>query len=346
MVEKARAQDEPIAGYRLIERIGGGGFGEVWKAEAPGGILKAVKLVFGKMPTGKSGEEDKASRELKGLNRMRDIRHPFILSMDRFEVIDGRLIIVMELAEQDLTARMQQCRQQGMPGIPRDELIKYMIESAEALDLMGFQYDVQHLDIKPSNLFIIQQHVKVADFGLAKDLEGFFANVTSGMTPMYAAPETFSGKISRRTDQYSLAIVYQQLLTGKLPFTGPSPMQFMTQHLTKEPNLAPLPENEREIVGKALSKEPNDRFATCTEFIHRLVSVSQMPPDTFTFGLGSLSPSSSGIPSSTTAHTIPGAIVGIDLGTTNSVVAIIEGKDVKVVALRGGSACGLWALNL
>ena len=72
-----------------------------------------------------------------------------------------------------------------------------MAEAAEALDLMNDQYQIQHLDIKPQNLFLVHNHVKVADFGLAKDLEGIGATMTGGVTPVYAAPETFEGWVSR-----------------------------------------------------------------------------------------------------------------------------------------------------
>lgn len=334
-------QTEPIPGYRLIERLGQGGFGEVWKVEAPGGIHKAIKFVFGKMALGKGGEENKADREFKGIQRMRDIRHPFILSMDRFEYLNDRLVMVMELADRDLSHRLKECRSQNLRGIPRQELIKYLLEAAEALDFMNFEHDVQHLDIKPSNLFLVQHHMKVADFGLAKDLEGFSANVTSGMTPMYASPETFDGRVSRNTDQYSLAIVYQELLSGKLPFTGPSPVQFMTQHLTKEPDLSPLPELDRPIVRKALEKDPNKRYTACVDFIRSLrdADIARNPSSRFapmtiakTTIAGSMQPTPQSVslqPNST--------VIGIDLGTTNSVVALFEGKDAKVIPDQEGN---------
>src|SRR5208337_4498143 len=105
-------------------------------------------------------------------SRVKTVRHPYILSLERYDVIDGQLIIVMELADRSLWDRFKECRAQGLPGIPRDELLSYMAEAAEALDLMNTQYQLQHLDIKPQNLFLVYQHVKVADFGLVKDLEG------------------------------------------------------------------------------------------------------------------------------------------------------------------------------
>src|SRR3954447_26116181 len=89
---------EPLPGYRLIEPLGSGGFGEAWKCEAPGGIFKAIKVVFGNL---KSLDVDsaRAEQELKGVNRVKEVRHPFVLSMDRIEVVTGELVIVMELAD-------------------------------------------------------------------------------------------------------------------------------------------------------------------------------------------------------------------------------------------------------
>ena len=72
------------------------------------------------------------------------------------------------------------------------------------------------------------------------------------MTPVYAAPETFDGVVSRYCDQYNLAIVYQELLTGqKRPFNGTNVRQLMMQHVTGSPNLAPLPERDRAAIARA-----------------------------------------------------------------------------------------------
>src|ERR1700747_440530 len=231
---------EPIPGYRLIERLGGGGFGEVWRAEAPGGLHKAIKFVFGDL-SGVNDHRQRAEQELKALSRVKTVRHPYVLSLERFDIIDGQLMIVMELADKNLWDRYKEFRAQGLPGIPRAELLGYLEETAEALDLMNQQYDLQHLDVKPQNIFLVHNHVKVADFGLVKDLEGSHASVTGGITPVYAAPETFEGWVSRFSDQYSLAIVYQEVLTGQRPFTGSTMRQLVLQHLQMAPDLTSLP---------------------------------------------------------------------------------------------------------
>src|SRR6516162_9385720 len=270
MAVRIEKQAEPIPGYRLIDRLGGGGFGEVWKVEAPGGLLKAIKVVYGDLQTTDPDGTHRAEQELKALKRVQSVRHPYLLSLERYDIVDGRLLIVMELADRNLWDRFRECRMQNIQGIPRDELLRYMEETAEVLDLMNVQHQLQHLDIKPQNLFLVHNHAKVADFGLVKDLEGMMATVTGGITPVYAAPETFDGVVSRFCDQYSLAIVYQELLTGQRPFSGTSLQQLIMQHLNAQPNLTPLPKEDRAAIGRSLSKKPEERFPTCAALVQAL----------------------------------------------------------------------------
>src|SRR5215218_6214779 len=263
-------QVEPIPGYRLLDRLGSGGFGEVWKCEAPGGIFKAVKIIHGDLRSQDSDLVRYAEQELKALKRVKQVRHPYLLALDRYDIVDGKLMIVMELADCNLWDRFRECRDKGLQGIPRDELLGYMRETAEVLDLMNDQFGLQHLDIKPQNLFLLYNHVKVADFGQVKDLQGVMASVTGGITPVYAAPETFDGVVSRFCDQYSLACVYQELLTGVRPFDGSSMSQLLMQHLHAAPNLGPSPAADRPALARALSKKPDDRWPNVSSFVRAL----------------------------------------------------------------------------
>ena len=146
---------EPLPGYRLLGHIGAGGYGEVWRAEAPGGLVKAIKFVYGYL------SDERAARELKALNRIKQTRHPFLLSLERIEVVDGQLVIVTELADMSLKDRFQQCLDAGRQSLPRDELLNYMRDTADALDYLT-EAKLQHLDIKPENILLLGGRVKVA----------------------------------------------------------------------------------------------------------------------------------------------------------------------------------------
>ncbi|HWG46288.1 MAG TPA: protein kinase [Gemmataceae bacterium] len=261
---------QPIPGYRLIEPLGRGGFGEVWKCEAPGGLFKAVKFVPNQDDLG-----GPANQEREALQRVKTIRHPFILSLDRVEVVEGVLVIVMELADKSLYSLLGDYQGENLLGIPREELLGYLLEAAEALDWMNFRHGLQHLDIKPHNLFVVSNHLKVADFGLVDQLsdveKSHPAQRQGGITPLYAAPELLRGTVSRHCDQYSLAIVYQQLLTGTVPFWHQNMYQLMLLHLTAEPNLGALSTEDGLVIARALSKRPEDRFPSCLDFLQALV---------------------------------------------------------------------------
>src|SRR5213596_1303503 len=105
---------EPIPGYRLIEPLGRGAFGEVWKCEAPGGLFKAIKFVYGNLK-GVGLDSVQAEEELRAIQRIKSIRHPFLLSMDRVESVEGELLIVTELADQSLQDLLEQRGRAGEP---------------------------------------------------------------------------------------------------------------------------------------------------------------------------------------------------------------------------------------
>ncbi len=264
------ASDAPtlnLPGYVLQERIGAGGYGEVWSATAPGGLNKAVKFVFGRQ------DEKRAINELRALDRVREVRHPFLLSLERIEIIDGRLVVVSELADGSLRDRFAACRAAGQAGIPREELLSYLAEAADALDFLVERHEIAHLDVKPENLLMLAGHVKVADFGLAKSIGAQMeASLVGGMTPAYAAPEVFRGQPGPQSDQYSLAIVYQELLLGTLPFTGQTAAELTLQHLNHEPQLGALSDQDRFAISRALAKDPQNRYENCRAFVRALAA--------------------------------------------------------------------------
>lgn len=255
---------EPIPGYTLQEPIGKGGFGEVWSALAPGGFRKAIKFVYG------ARGEKRAGRELRSLEHMTGVNHPFLLTLECYEFVDERLVIVSELADGSLEDVYNRQIERGSCGIPRAALLSYLSDAADALDYLHGQFQLQHLDIKPGNLLLVGGHVKVADFGLLKDLRDDACSVIGGLTPIYAPPEVFDGRPSHHSDQYSLAVMYQELLTGKRPFSGRTIAQLATQHVHSTPNLDSLPPSDRPIIARALEKDPQRRYESCHELVEAL----------------------------------------------------------------------------
>lgn len=259
------ADSEPIPGYRLRRCIGKGGAGEVWEVEAPGQILKAMKVTA----TDHMGDT-LARRELEGLQKIRAIRHPFLLAIDRFEVVDGFLIVVTELADRSLAERQSECRRSGKPGIPRDELLGYLSEAAEVLDLLSQEHGLQHLDVKPTNLLLSSGHLKVADFGLVQPRNSDMSHTMLAFSPGYAPPEVFDGKIELSADQYSLAVTYQELLCGDRPYSSTNIVELACLQRDDPPNLSKLPADDQIILRRALNPDCLKRFDSCRQFISAL----------------------------------------------------------------------------
>jgi len=262
--------DEPIDGYRLIAPLGVGGFGEVWKCSAPGGLLKAMKIVT--LPSLHDAVATPARHEHEAMNRVKQIRHPFLISIERIDESADELIVVMELADHSLHDEFEQCRNAGLPGIPQDQLLHNLLEAAEVLDVMNAQHGLQHLDVKPANLLLCNRHLKLADFGLVSSIADQSAGTNQGIsfcfTPRYASPELLQGTVSSSCDQYSLAIAYQELLTGSVPYESSG----LLRRIIKAPNLDLLPEADRPVVARALTADPQMRYASCLDFIQALLA--------------------------------------------------------------------------
>lgn len=256
-----RPGSEPVSGYVLHERLGRGGHGEVWRARGPGDFRVALKFVPLDRPAAQS--------ELRALDIMRQLRHPHLLATFGAWQRDGFLITAMELADGTLQHRFREAAQAGPPGIPRPELLRHMQQAAQGIDYLNRQGSVQHRDIKPQNLMLVGGCVKVGDFGIARIVGGRETGHTGRMSVAFAPPEFFEGRTAATSDQYSLAITYCYLRSGRLPFRG-TDMQILRGHLRGRADLSMLPACERPVLRRALARIPGQRWPDCVTFIAAL----------------------------------------------------------------------------
>jgi serine/threonine protein kinase len=164
---------------------------------------------------------------------------------------------------------LEECRRRGLPGIPASEALAYLDEAAQALDYLHAE-KVLHRDIKPSNLLLLRGHIKVGDLGIALSWDGAGPVDCSCATPLYSAPEVWMGKAEPRSDQYSLALTYGELLLGRPVFNSRSMHELHELHLHGEAELDPLPVAVKEALARALSKQAAQRYPTCGDLYRAL----------------------------------------------------------------------------
>jgi len=261
---------EPYPGYRLRQVLGRGGFAEVWEAETTSGATVALKF----MPC---DDGLSASKEVRAIQAIRHIQHPNLIKIEQVWIHLGYIVIAMELADGSLLDLFDAYQTEFGTAVVPEQVCMHLAQAAEGIDFMnkrqhlleGRKVAYQHCDIKPSNLLLFEDGVKVADFGLASPTSSPLRAHRRAGTLEYAAPEVFQGRLSDWTDQYALAITYVQLRSGQLPFPE-VPKGFNKPVSRPTPDLKMLPEPERPIVLRALSVVPQDRWPSCKDFITRL----------------------------------------------------------------------------
>ncbi len=261
----AGLEGQSIKGYELRERIGGGGFGEVYRAQQT--LLKrevAIKII---LPQHANQPEFIRRFEVEA-ELVARLEHPFIVPLFDYWREPNGAFLVMRLLR---GGSLEDLIEHG----PADPATAAAVldQIAGALN-MAHRNGVVHRDLKPANILLDEdQNAYLADFGIAKDLgSSTSAQTMEGLlTPNYAAPEQFKGEpITPRTDLYNLGLMMYELLTGRLPFSG-ALHEVIFKHISEplpsvrdsRPDLPPAVD---EVLFRVTSKDPEDRFPSALAF--------------------------------------------------------------------------------
>ncbi|HYG75351.1 MAG TPA: serine/threonine-protein kinase [Planctomycetota bacterium] len=263
--------------YRILEKIGQGGMGSVFKAFDTMLERSVALKVLVSSVLDDAKQSERFLREARSLARL---KHPNLVHVYNVGFENDCYYFAMELVEGETLAAAVRRRRR----IPAEELIPYLGQVLSALHYVHMQ-GITHRDIKSGNVMLAGKRAVLMDFGLAKD-ENFSGLTSVGAivgTPDYMSPECAEGLTAGPpTDIYSVGVVMYEALSGAVPFTGRSAMSIIRQHLDipPPPIEAALPGIDpmlASIVHKCLAKKPLDRYANCAALAADLIRLRSTP---------------------------------------------------------------------
>jgi Tol biopolymer transport system component/predicted Ser/Thr protein kinase len=257
-----------LSHYRILEKLGEGGMGVVYKAEDTK-LKREVAIKF--LPRQIAASEEERARFKIEAQAAAALNHPNIAHVYAIEEVDDEMFIVMEYIEGQELREIVGAGFKPSPMLTLDKILDYATQIACGLQA-AHEKDVTHRDIKSANIMITGKgKVKIMDFGLAKIRGGAqFTKVGTTLgTTAYMSPEQTQGmKTDHRTDIWAFGVVLYEMLTGKMPFPGDYEQAVIYSILNEEPEFPEdIQENLKQIVQKAMAKNLNERYQNIGEVL-------------------------------------------------------------------------------
>ncbi len=293
---------QTLSHYKIISKLGAGGFGEVYLAEDSRLDRKVALKILPQHLSERADLRERFEREARAVS---SLNHPHICTLYDIGEQDGIHYLVMEHLEgETLAARLEK------GALPLEQTLQYAIQIADALD-KAHRQGVVHRDLKPGNIMLVKSGAKLLDFGLAKqqatetptnlsalptEQASLTAEGTILGTLQYMAPEQLEGKeADRRTDIFAFGAVVYEMATGKKAFEGNSQASLIAKILEVDPQpmseLQPLtPTALDRVVKTCLAKDPDDRWQSARDLYRELKWIAEGTTD------ASLPTTAAGIP--------------------------------------------------
>ncbi len=261
--------------YEIIEELGKGGFGIVYKARDPAlDLFRAIKVMHSALLT----DPTFVARFKQEAKIAAKLEHPNLVPVYDFGEAEGRFFLVMKF----MPGGSLESRLKDTGKIKYDQAVTIMSDVTAGLSF-AHKKGIIHRDLKPGNiLFDAQDCARIGDLGFAKSMiasEKSNLSMSGGLigTPAYMAPEIWRGQHAcLASDLYSLGCIIYEMFTGEVLFTGESPADVMTKHILNGPDIPDSwPDQVRAFLLKALSKNPDDRFKTPVAFFEAFSTLKE-----------------------------------------------------------------------
>jgi serine/threonine protein kinase len=273
---------DQIGRYRILDELGRGATGVVYRAQDPAiGRIIAIKTIRLSDFTDEAERERLRERLFREAQSAGMLSHPNIVTIYDIAEENGLAYIFMECVDGPSLDKVLN----GAEAIRSENALSILRQTATALDY-AHQKGIVHRDIKPANILIHERtHAKITDFGVAKIMsQQMTASGVMMGTPNYMSPEQVQGHaVDGRADQFSLAVIAYEMLTGEKPFLADQLPALLFRIVREDPvppqRLNPTVGPQVEVVlKKALAKGANDRFGNCTQFVDALAGALQTSP--------------------------------------------------------------------